>query len=269
MTMYSDHYDEGTIRALDLRDDLRRLNALESAYFGPLAGDAKRRWPDVVYGKVSSNPNEPAAAAFAQHATLWVLDRKSPLYGIWGLNATSKQWVQAAERAQVPWADGYYKRIADEIPSAKSIKDAMREGVIFGNGFAAEIQRLYPEAASSQTTSTSDTSSSGDVPKPQPLKRPTLELTVIDNEIIANKTASESAQTEEHEGHALAGPGAWERFMKDAKPADFGLPRPILAFQEDSGEVTAATEEYQSVVEAAQKNDPGAQEALRHLGLRW
>lgn len=267
MTMYSEQYDERTIQALDLRDDLKRLSALSEAYFGPTAGDAKRRWPEVVYGKVSTNANDPPADALAQHATLWVLDRRSPLYGIWGLNATSRKWVSEAEKAQVPWADGYYRKIADEIPPLKSLKEAMRQGVLWGTGFSDALARLYPDT--SAPTPAADTSGGGEPGKPQPLKRPTLELTVIDNEIIANKTASESSQTEEHAGHALAGPGAWERFMKEAKPADFGLPRPILAFQEDTGEVTAATEEYESILDAARKNDPGAQDALRYLGLRW
>jgi len=268
MTMYAVNFDERTTRSLDGDDSLRKMEELSIAYSGPLASDVKRRWPEQVRATVSPTPNDGSAAAFAQHSTLWVLDRRSPLYGIWGLYATTQNWVQNAERANVPYSQGYYKRIADELPPASSIRQAIREGAFFSKGFADELARLYPAPAAVDAQVPGGTPA-GTPATPQPLKRPTLELTVIDNEIIANKTAMESSATEEHQGTALAGPGAWERFMKEAKPADFGLPKPILAFQEDSGEVTAATEEYESILEAARQNDKGAQEALRYLGLRW
>lgn len=207
-----------------------------------------------------SEGSDAGAHAIGSLRTFWLLDPADPDNGIWGANLVADQDVRAAQEGGFPMASGFYRRIGD-IPGPEVMRGKARQ-YIFQPNFKDEYDRLYPDPEKNKPAAPA-------APVLKPIQRPTLELTVIDNEIIACKTSEGSAGDEAHPGVPLAGIGAWEKFMGDKKPRDYGLPKPILAFQEDTGEVTPAHEEYESVKLAAQKGDPGAQEAMKALGLAF
>lgn len=207
-----------------------------------------------------SDTTDPSAHAISSLRTFWVLNPADSDCGIWGANLVADADVVAAQAGGFPMASGFYRRIGD-IPPPEVMRGKARQ-YSFQPGFSEAYDLLYPDPEKNKPAPQ-------EAPKLKPIQRPTLELTVIDNEIIACKTSEDSASDEAHPGVPLAGIGAWEKFMGDKKPRDYGLPKPILAFQEDTGEVTPAHEEYESVKLAAQKGDPGAQEAMKALGLAY
>ena len=200
-----------------------------------------------------SEGDDAAAIAIGSLGTFWVLDPSDEDVGIWAANLIANEDLRKAQAGGYPMVTGFYARIG-EIPPPDVMRDKFRS-LPFQRQARDAYFAVYPDPEKNKPAA---------APPPviKPIQRPTLELTVIDNEIVANKTAEESAEDEAHPGVPLAGLGAWERFLGEKKPKDVGLPRPILAFNEDTGEVTPAVEEYESVRDAAQKGVRGAHEAL-------
>lgn len=110
------------IATIDRNAGLRTSAALSEAtkgLYGPSPSQLKKALPEV-FGrvKISDQPvTDPSAEAFAHGATLWVMDGKSPDYGVWGLNATSRVWVELAANSAIPVVNGWYVKIAD-MPNA-------------------------------------------------------------------------------------------------------------------------------------------------------
>lgn len=241
------------------------LNGKSSAIFGPvaqtLANDAELR-KFLIPGLKLAETNDDHAHAIGSGRTIWILDPEDEDTGIWGINVVSDFDVRSAQQVGAPLWTGFFYKIG-KIPTPEAMKKRYGDRD-YPPGFRAKFEQYYPP-----TDKAKEEGEAQPPPVIQPIERPTYEMTVIDNDIIVAKTAEESAADESHRGVPLAGIGAWKKFMGKKTPKDFGLPRAILAFQEDSGEVTPAVDEYESVKLAAQQGDRGAQEAMRYLGLSF
>jgi hypothetical protein len=272
MTWITDTMDEQTRRTLDQNQWLRWSDRLiRKAPFGPTATQLSMD-PEIrkylLPGVRLAEGSDVDAYAFGSQRTFWVLDPQDPDAGIWGLNAVARADLVAQAAAGAPMASGYFMRIG-KVPPPEVMKRKMDE-LSFMPGFAAQYWQIYPDPDKvAADAAKAAAAKKAEEETPKPYVRPTLELTVVDNTIIANKTAEESRRDEAHPGVPLAGPGVWQKYVGNQSPKEFGLPRPIVAFQEDTGEVTPAVEEFESIKEAAQKGDAGAQQALTYLGLSW
>lgn len=214
----------------------------------------------MMPGLTLSEGNDDKASAIGSLNTMWVFDPNDEDFGIWGANVIADADVRNAQKGGFPFVSGFYYRVATKLPPPEVMRDRWAT-LIWGEGAKKAYDGFYAKKDGSDDLII------------KPVERPTLELTVLEEgegqTIVAAKTAEESIKDEAHPGVALAGPGAWKKFVGDKTPKDFGLPKPILALQEDTGKVTPAVEEYETVREAAKQGDAGAQEALRHLGLSW
>lgn len=103
------------------------------------------------------------------------------------------------------------------------------------------------------------------------VQRKAVELTVSEDgrTIWTATTPSASAARNEgnpHSGQSAINTGAWEDASGGAAPSEYGLPKPILAYQPD-GTVQPASVEYTTVLRAAQMGDQGALQALQSIGV--
>lgn len=270
MTLIARSYDP----ALDSNPYLKREGVIGGrATYGPTAS-ALAQDPDIrrylIPNLLLSETSVVESQALGSFRTYWILNPSDPDKGIWAVNVTTPGSVMAKNDAGAPMVDGYYYKIGD-IPPVEVMRSKF-DTMSFRPGFRDDYHRFYPDplieaANKSAAEKAAEDKRIGEALRP--IERETLELSVVDNIIIANKKAVDSAEDEAHPGVSLAGKGAWKRFVGDKKPQDFDLPKPLLAFDPDSGTVGPAREEYESVLEAAQKGDRGAQAALEYLGLRY
>lgn len=253
---------------LERRPQFRSSGALEGmgAIFGPSI-NALKRVPGVaqvlIPGLTLADATGPQVA-MGSFGTYWVLDPANELErGIWAPNVLGEEDIKAAEKVGAPMVRGFYIKVGD-LPAPAVMLGMLRNP---SSGFQRDAleryKAFYPDAVADKSA-TSGTSTTPDVVVPM-----TYELSVSDNTIIVAKTEVESKGEDLHPGVALAGRGAWEKYVAGGKqPKDFGLPRRLLAMQED-GKVLPATEEYESIRAAAQQGDSGAQQALQYLKLSW
>lgn len=257
-------------RPLDNNPNLRWSDLIiTKAAYGPtireLVADPDFR-KYLVQGIVLAEGTQENAHAIGSFRTFWVLENGDEDAGIWAVNVTSNVSMQEQRDAGAPMVTGYYARVG-VIPPPEVMRTKF-DKFSFSKGFRDRYFAIYPDPvkAAEEAKAKEDARIAEAL---KPIERPAFELTVIDNTIIANRTEEESANDEAHLGASLAGRTAWKRFLGDKPPRQFGLPKPLLAFQADTGKVTPATEEYESVREAAQKGDAGARAALDYLGLSY
>lgn len=95
-----------------------------------------------LLGKVPVVSDGPSmqSDAFAQASTIFVLNKQSPKFGIWGQSATSNVDTQNAVNAGDRIPLGYSTRLYTEIPSGKILADILRDSQ--GDGLA---QGFYPK----------------------------------------------------------------------------------------------------------------------------
>lgn len=258
---------------LDGRDDLRRperLVDIPGSGWGPPAGILKKKFPSVVTGTVGGDGSAKSASidAFPNASTWWVTDPNHPDYGIWGLNTTHEDWVRMQQRDHAPITYGWYKRIARTLPTYAEV-EAVRASTpdfAFGSG----VWESYLDTHPSERPRVVQTQA----PKARVFP-PAYELSVIQGgtKIFVAKNTDESADPSDefnpHPGRGIAGAGAWEREIGDKAPSSYGLPRPLVAFNEADGTVGPAKEEFESVRDAARMGDEGARAALDYLGVSY
>lgn len=105
----------------------------------------------------------------------------------------------------------------------------------------------------------------------QAQQRKAVELTVSEDGVTiwtatSPQASAQASDANPHAGQSIINPGAWEQYGGGETPTGLGLPKAILSYQPD-GTVQPAVEEYQSVMAAAMRGDPGAIKALRSIGI--
>lgn len=200
-----------------------------------------------------SETTQEDAHAIGSLNTFWVLDKKSPLVGIWGPNIVADHDVREAQRLGFPAVTGFFTKVG-QIPDTESFSKR-KTSLTMQDGFWDAWEAAYFKSAQLQDVK---------------IKGRTRELSVEGGGVsiwFAKTDAESEAEDGPHPGVSLVKDGLWEQVTNDKQPSSFGIPGRLLAYDEDTGEIVVATEEYASILAAAQKGDAGAIAALKGVGL--
>ena len=231
MVAWAENFDDATQNNLNQRSDLRPNVDFEGrGAWGPLAKDAKKAFPDILGDVVlTEKPWEPSArtaGAIAQNATIWVPDPKDPLFGIWGLAATSAHYVRSAVENKAPLVFGWYARLANRLPT---YKEMVESGLVWQRGFLETYLEKHPNEDPNRKKKAAPSFAGTTYEIVGTLNGAPVPLTEIIRQVPGTEDyemtdgADLAVTDDENDGFGLAGtPGAWPRLYPGSMPTQFG-----------------------------------------------